>query len=443
MTDNIRMILAGGVVLGVLVLLHELGHFLVAKWCGVRVEVFSIGFGPRIWGVKRGDTDYRLSVLPLGGYVRMAGDNPIEERTGEPYEFLSRPRWQRCLIALAGPAMNVLLTFVISLGMIWVVGLPTDPSLSQPAIVAAIPLNQAKVPSHVLPGDQIVAINGVHTATWEQVSTELGKVKPGDSVAITVARGGAQQSLTATMPVQPSSTDSIVGYAASRAVVDEVAFGTPAERAGMKPDDLIVAINGQPVRSWMQLLDQVRNSNGAAVHFLVRRGGKDLPMDITPEQKPDPDGNGVAWQVGIQDKTEPVYERRGFLQSFQDAGYTTVASARMIGDVLGGLFSGRVSVRDLQGVVGIVRESGRAAKRGPMRLLDLTAVISLNLGLLNLLPIPILDGGHILMLAIEGALRRDLSIAFKERFVQVGLVFLLGLFALVMYSDILRMIGHH
>jgi regulator of sigma E protease len=174
----------------------------------------------------------------------------------------------------------------------------------------------------------------------------------------------------------------------------------------------------------------------------VRRNGTDIPLDIAPVHMMDASGE-LAWQVGITEKTQETYERQGFAQSVTDAGTATLSSARQIGQVLGGLFSGKVSVRDLQGVVGIARESGRAAKRGPMRLLELTAIISLNLGLLNLLPIPILDGGHVLMLAIEGTLRRDLSVAFKERFVQVGLVFLLGLFALVMYSDILRVIQAH
>ncbi len=442
MTDNLRIVLAGGIVLGVLVLLHELGHFIAARLCGVRVDVFSIGFGPRIWGVKRGETDYRISALPLGGYVRMAGDNPVEERSGAPYEFLSRPRWQRCVIAVAGPAMNVLLTFAISFGMFWGVGMAVDASLSRPAQVAALPQNVPAVATNVLPGDRILSVNGIVTATWEKVFSVVNQVKPGGSVAIKVLRDGSQVTLSEKTPEHQSPTDSIVGYPASSAVIDEVEIGFPAERAGMKPDDTIVQINGQPVSSWLQLLDHVRNSDGNAIHFLVRRGAAAIPMDITPVRKLDPDGD-LAWQIGVTPKGEEVYERQGFVESLQDAGSATMGGVRMIGEVLGGLFDGKVSVRDLQTVVGIARAAGRAAKRGPMRLLDLTAVLSLNLGLLNLLPIPILDGGHVLMLAIEGTLRRDLSVAFKERFVQVGLVFLLCFFAFVMYNDILRLIQAH
>lgn len=441
MTETLRVVLAGGIVLGVMVLLHEWGHFIAAKLCGVRVDVFSIGFGPRLWGVKRGDTDYRVSALPLGGYVRMAGDNPVAERTGEPYEFLSRPRWQRFLIAIAGPAMNILLTFGIFWGIYLFVGMPMDIYLSHPALVAAVSQNAA-AGTGVQPGDRIIAVNGVSTSSWESVLKQVDKAQPGRSISITVERAGAKQTLTEKVPQGQDFTDSLVGYPAMPAVADEIALGSPAERAGMKADDTIVAINGHPVVSWMQLVDQVRNSNGHPVHFVVRRAREEIPFDITPIRALDADGQ-LAWQVGVSEKTNEVFERQGFVESLRDAGIATYSGTRQIGQVLGGLFSGKVSVRDLTGVVGIARESGRAVRRGPMRLLELTAVISLNLGLLNLLPIPILDGGHVLLLAIEGSLRRDLSVTFKERYVQVGLVLILGLFAVVMYSDILRVIQVH
>jgi len=346
----LRAIVAGAVVLGVLVLVHEWGHFIAAKLCGVRVDVFSIGFGNRLWGVKRGDTDYRISALPLGGYVRMAGDNPVEERTGAPYEFLSRPRWQRFLIAIAGPATNILLTFLIFWGIYLFVG--------------------------TLPA-------------------RVGVVEPGMAAA----------------------------------------------KAGMQSGDLVVSINGKAVDTWSALVDQIRNSDGKPIQFVIQRGGQDLPMTVTPEQKKDSDGQ-MAWMVGVE-RPSASYQRHGLLTAARDAGGETVYDTRQIGTVLVGLFNGKVSVHDLAGPVGIVQLSGEAAKSGPMTLLELTAAISLNLGLLNLLPIPILDGGHVLMLAIEGLLRRELSLTFKERFVQVGLVFLLSVFAFVMYSDILRVIQGH
>jgi regulator of sigma E protease len=348
----LRAIVAGAIVLGVLVLVHEWGHFIAAKLCGVRVDVFSIGFGNRLWGVKRGDTDYRISALPLGGYVRMAGDNPVEERTGASYEFLSRPRWQRFLIAIAGPVTNITLTFLILWGIYLFVG---------------------------------------------------------------------------TLPSR----------------IGEVQAGLPADKAGIRPGDLIVYVDGKPISTWGGLVDQIRNSDGQPIHFVIQRDGKDLPITVTPERLKDADGQ-TAWMVGFS-RPPAKYQRHGLLTAAQDAAGETVYETRQIGSVLVGLFDGKVSVHDLAGPVGIVQLSGEAAKSGPMTLLELTAAISLNLGLLNLLPIPILDGGHVLMLAIEGLLRRELSLTFKERFVQVGLVFLLSVFAFVMYSDILRVIqtrGH-
>ena len=347
----LRAIIAGAVVLGVLVLVHEWGHFIVAKLCGVRVDVFSIGFGKRLWGVKRGDTDYRVSALPLGGYVRMAGDNPVEERTGAPYEFLSRPRWQRFLIAIAGPATNILLTFLILWGIALFIG--TLPSM-------------------------------------------IGEVQP----------------------------------------------GLPAEKAGIRAGDLVVSMDGKPVSTWDGLVDEIRSSGGQTIHFVIRRDGKDMPISVTPEQLKNPEDGQTTWMVGFS-RPPAKYQHHDLLTAAQDAGAETIYETKQIGSVLVGLFNGKVSMHDLAGPVGIVQLSGEAAKSGPMSLLELTAAISLNLGLLNLLPIPILDGGHVLMLAIEGLLRRDLSLTFKERFVQIGLVFLLSVFAFVMYSDILRLMQHH
>jgi regulator of sigma E protease len=437
-TNVLREIIAGAVVLGVLVLLHEWGHFIAAKLCGVRVDVFSIGFGARIWGWKRGDTDYRVSWLPLGGYVRMAGDNPAEERTGAAYEFLSRPRWQRFLIAVAGPIMNILTTFMIFWGIYTFVGAPTDASLRLPSDVAAIPLSAGT--DGVQPGDRILQINGKNTPKWEDVETVLESQKPGASLSITVARNGQQRSIQGKMPIEQTPMDSVVGYPPQPALIDEVEPGSPADKAGLQAGDKVIGIDGKPVVAWSQLVDVVRNSNGLPIQFLVQRGAQQVPLTIKPINAMDMISGQMVWQIGVVPRVEETYEHEGPLESVMDAASATNRTGQEIVGVLTGLFVGKVSVRDLAGPLGIARVSGQAAQRGPMTLLELTAAISLNLGILNLLPIPILDGGHVLLLLIEGGMRRDLSLAFKERFVQVGLVFLLGIFAFVMYSDILKAI---
>lgn len=437
MSTFLTAVIAVTVVLGIMIFVHEWGHFVAAKLCGVRVEVFSFGFGTRLFGVKRGDTDYRISALPFGGYVRMAGDNPVEERTGASYEFLSRPRWQRVVIAVAGPAMNFLLAFGIFWGIYWLVGAPFDAYLRQPAHVIAVPQKPA-VASGVEPGDTIVAVNGKKTPTWDNVLTLADEVKPGESLTLTVSRNGAEQTLHATAPDKLKVFE-LVGYPAMAPVVDDPAIGFPADKAGIKSGDTIVSMNGKTIVTWPQLVEIVRQSDGHPLQLVVRRGGKEIPMEITPIQVPTPDGQTV-WQIGVAEKSQEAYERQGFFKAAKDAGLETYLNTRQITQVIGGLFTGRVSMRELAGPLGIARMSGQAAKHGPISFLGLMAVISLNLGLINLLPIPILDGGHVLLLAIEGIMRRDLSIAVKERFVQVGLVFLLAVFAFVMYSDILKLV---
>jgi regulator of sigma E protease len=440
--NSLIAILSVSVVLGVMIFVHEWGHFIAAKLLGVRVDVFSFGFGTRLAGVKRGDTDYRLSALPFGGYVRMAGDNPGEERTGADYEFLSKSRWARFLIAVAGPIMNIILAFLIFWGIFWFAGIPTPSYLREPAEVAAVPQYSA-APAAIRAGDRILSVNDVQTPSWAKVSTALNAVKPGDSLTFTVSRGGAQQTLVETVPASPKADWSdLVGYPPVPAVADEIGIGTPAEKAGMKPGDTFVSVNGHPIATWMQLVDAVHNSDGHAVQFVVRRDGHEVPFSVDPQKGMSIDGQAV-WQIGVSPKAKDDFQKQSFGDSIKDAGFATTTGVRQIVEVLAGLFTGKVSVRQLQGVVGIARESGRAAKRGFMDLIFLMAVISLNLGLLNLLPIPILDGGHVLLLAIEGTMRRDLSLAVKERFVQVGLVFLLGIFAFVMYSDILKLIQSH
>jgi regulator of sigma E protease len=438
----LRDLIAGAVVLGVLVLVHEWGHFVVAKLCGVRVDVFSIGFGTRLWGKKRGDTMYQIAALPLGGYVKMAGDNPVEERTGDPHEYLSRPRWQRFLVVIAGPCMNILLTLAVIWSIYVFAGTPMETYWRDPANVAAVSKN-AELKTPIRPGDQIVAINGAKTPTWGKVMSRVEAAKPGSSVQVTVLRDGTQQPLSIAIPQKQSASQAIdiFGYPLIPAVIDQTLPGSPADKAGMKPGDKIVSMNGQPIVTWPQLTEGVTSQGPHPIHFVVQRNGQDVPLQITPKQTMDPDGQ-MVWAIGVERVVQEFYQREGALTASKDAVEKTLDWVRQMGDVLVGLVRGQVSVRDLAGPVGIVQLSGQMAQEGIINLLTWTAYISLDLGLLNLLPIPILDGGHVLMLAVEGGLRRDLSIAVKERFVQVGLVFLLCLVALAFYSDIHRLIGY-
>src|SRR5439155_855420 len=354
-----NLLLGVALVLGLMIMIHEWGHFIVARLFGVRVDVFSIGFGPRLFGWKRGATDYRISALPFGGYVRMAGQDLSEvdsndvAPTGAPDELMSKPRWQRALISFAGPAVNLIFPILLLTGLFVAVGLPYSSFYDLPVQVVALPTGQA---SPLQVGDKLLSINGVRNPTWEQAQKALKQAAPGDKLKLEVENAG--QTRTVEVPLTASTTlDRTLGYLPRPPILDEAAPGTPAERAARKTVELI-------------------------------------------------------------------------------------RTKETIG-VVGMLFSGRVSVRQLQGAVGISRAAGEAVRKGPLAVISLMVLISVNLGILNLLPIPILDGGNILLLTLEGIRRRDFSLAFKERFVQVGFVFLLVLFAYVMYNDVVRMLPIH
>src|SRR5579872_6853343 len=227
------MIVSVSIVLGIMVLVHEWGHFIVAKAFGVRVEVFSIGFGTRLWGVKRGDTDYRLSALPLGGYVKMAGDNPLEERKGDPDEFLSKPRWQRVLIALAGPAMNIVLSILLVAG-IYMYGSKQPAYLDKPMVLAGVLPDSAAQKSGLQAGDRVVKINSKANPTWDEARLELLSALPGHALPIVVERNGQEVSLSVSAG---QSLEDIYGYPPDRLVIGSVSAGMPAERGGLKAGD--------------------------------------------------------------------------------------------------------------------------------------------------------------------------------------------------------------
>ena len=436
-----------GLVLGVMVLIHEWGHFIVARMCGVRVDVFSIGFGPRLFGWKKGPTDYRVSALPLGGYVRMAGqdlsevDSGDKPPTGAPDELMSKPRWQRALISFAGPAVNLVFPIFLLTGLFTMVGVPYPSYLNEAVHVTGLPPNSDSAPSPLKPGDTVLSINGIATPNWEQAFLALKQVGPGATVKMEVEDSGTRQTIE--VPIKDKSDPSrIFGYVPIRPIIDQVAQGAPADRAGLQEGDVITAVNGNHIGYWEQFQQLTRSSNGQPMALDLLRKGVPVHLVVTPEKGAAGTGENV-YQIGIGPRDETAYKHVSFSESVKIAGAETIDTITQTVDVVGKLFSGRVSIKQLQGPVGISHMAGQAVRKGPPYVVTLMVVISINLGILNLLPIPILDGGNILLLAIEGIMRRDLSLSFKERFVQVGLVFLLVIFAIVMYNDILRRISSH
>jgi len=442
-----NLLLGVALVLGLMIMIHEWGHFIVARLFGVRVDVFSIGFGPRLFGWKRGATDWRVSALPFGGYVRMAGqdmsdvDAGDKPPTGSSDELMSKPRWQRALISFAGPAVNLIFPVLALFLLFVVVGVPHSAYLDQPIQVVALNANPTGQQSPFQPGDKILSLNGVANPTWEQAAKLFKEVGPGGSVSADVENAGVRRNVQVTL-TSATSGDYLLGYPPLQPVLDEVAMGSPADHAGLKESDLIQSVDGQKIQYWGQFVERVRGSEGKTVQLDLQRKGQTIRTQVTPAQGMTESGDKI-YQVGVAVRDQTSYRRAGLGEGAHDAVVMTGARISETIGVVGKLFSGRVSVKQLQGAVGISHAAGEAVRKGPLAVLSLMVLISVNLGILNLLPIPILDGGNILLLAIEGGMRRDLSMAFKERFVQVGFVFLLVLFAYVMYNDVMRMLPTH
>jgi regulator of sigma E protease len=433
-------------VLGVMVLVHEWGHFVVARLFSVRVDVFSIGFGPRLFGFKRGNTDYRISAIPLGGYVRMAGQDMSEvdagavAPTGAPDELMSKPRWQRALISAAGPAVNLLMPILLLAGFYVIKGLPYPAYLNKPMVITSLPKTSPLAKAGVTDGDTVVAINNVPTPSWAKVDQFLSQVAPDSTLSFSVDHAGTQQ-IVEVKAADLKNSDAL-GTVFVPPVVGQVSWMKPAKRAGMKRGDLILSVNDTPVKTWQQYVEIIRHGNGQELHTVVQRDGKQVELVVHPAPERDEQGKPI-WVIGVGAEGQWEFREMTLTASVKEATLQTVDATGQLLGIVGRLITGKLSVRQLQSFVGIAVQAGQAVQEGPVDTIRLMAMISLNLGILNLLPIPILDGGNILLLALEGIRRRDFSMAFKERFVQVGLVFLLVLFAFVMYNDVARLLPTH
>ncbi len=434
-------------VLGVLILVHEWGHFIVARYFGVRVDVFSIGFGPRLFGFKWGATDWRISAIPLGGYVRMAGqdiseiDSGEQLPTGAPDELMSKPRWQRALISVAGPAINLLFPLVLLTGYFLVKGDPYPKYNDQPLVILALQADSPLAKLGVTPGDRIVSLNGIPNPTWGTVESEFSKKPEPHDFQIALDHQGATRSL-AVSTSGIKDPEHLFGYPPNTPLVGYLDKSKPASLAGIRRDDIIQTMNGERLNNWQEMVTAIQKNRGNPAQVTVRRGSETRTFTLTPildkNEKSEP-----AWVIGIRPGQEWSFRKVGFSQSLASAANFTERGSLEILIVLKRLLTGEMSAKQLQSVVGIASEAGHAVQEGTFAVITLMAALSLNLGILNLMPIPILDGGNILLLALEGIRRRDFSLTFKERFIQVGLVFLLVLFAYVMYNDVVRLLPSH
>jgi regulator of sigma E protease len=429
-----------------MVRVHEFGHFIVAKWCGVRIEAFAIGFGKRLIGIERGGTDYRINVLPLGGYVKMAGEIPGEETSNDPGDLNNHPRWQRMLIAVAGPVANFLLAFGLMTGA-YMLHNEVNEYLSGPATTDYVSPSTPIAKTGIHSGDTIVHISDIENPTWDDV-VKRAALNLNRSVAFSFLHDGQRVNTTllvttaATTPDEfdPETLGFVPKMQTTPVTVSALVAGTPAVRAGLKSGDAIVSIDGLGLHSVSTLLAYMQDQKGKPALLDVLRDGQHTSIAITPELSDAGDGT-KAYRLGFQPVPPPVkVEKLSFKESVK-ASYTfSVKNSLLIVDVLKGMFERHISVKSLAGPIGIGQVVHDAAQApGWMPLIGTMAMISINLGMFNLLPFPILDGGMIFLLLIESAFNRDVPMPIKERIFQVAFVCILLFAVMVIFNDITKL----
>jgi regulator of sigma E protease len=418
-------------VLGVLVFVHELGHFLAARRLGVRVLTFSLGFGPKLLKFRRGDTEYCVSAIPLGGYVKMAGETPDDPRTGSPDEFMSKTKWERFQVLIMGPVMNILLAVVV-MAVVLAQGAEVPVYQDQPPVVGAVESESPAEQAGIQRGDLIVDVAGRAVDTWEDLFLAIG-TRPDRDVALTLRREGQNQSVTVRPVPETRYEIGTIGVLPDiNPVVASVIAGEPAERAGLLAGDLVLAVDGERMVTRTQLVETISRNGDQEIELTIEREGRQQIIRATPALR------GDRGLLGIY-VTEPTRSfTPGPFEAVKLSVERNIEFSGLIFQTLGGLFIGETSPRQLMGPVAIAQLSGESAEAGWIALFSLMASISLNLGLLNLLPIPVLDGGHILIMALEGVARRDFSMAVKEKMLLVGFVLLMTLMVTVIYNDLTR-----
>jgi len=412
--------------LGIIIFVHEAGHLVVAKAFGMKVLAFSLGFGKRLFGWKVGETDYRISLVPLGGYVKLSGEEPGDS-TDDPRDFLNQPRWQRILVYLAGPMMNAALSILLIAGL-FMVGIEVPALQSVPSVVGTVEAGSPGEAAGLLPGDEIVAIDGKEVSRWQDVAFPIltGIGKP---LAFEILREGQRRSVRIT-PVKPADFDfGDAGiYPKLLPKIGDVVAGSPAESAGFRLGDEVRTVDGRPLGSPSDFVDYIEKRVGVTVAVGVLRDGALTRLTVVPG---DQGGKGrIGVRLTVAQKYPPLAALRESVRFNYDIAKQSLA-------VIGKIFKREVAAKSaLAGPIEIAAQSGAAARSGFKNLLYLMGVLSLSIGLLNLFPIPVLDGGQIGILLVESAIRRDLSLAVKERIAQVGLALVVLLMITVLYFDL-------
>ncbi|HZQ91855.1 MAG TPA: site-2 protease family protein [Terriglobales bacterium] len=429
---------AVAVVLGVMILVHEFGHYAAAKFFGVRVEQFALGFGKRLFGFRKGETDYRVNLLPLGGYVKMSGENPLDTPTGDPREFLSHPRWHRFIIAIAGPAMNILLAIGLLTG-IYMVRYEHAAYMDQPAVVGWVQDNSPAQKAGIQAGDRIVRIDNLLNPTWEDALYKI-LLSPNQPLDIAVERGS--QVLTKRVVPEKVGKDEVgdAGLEPEQVInISAVEAGMPAAKAGIEPGDELVSVGDTPIHSAQGLIRRLQDNGAKPIEVRVLREGQERAFTVTPVL--DKERGDGAYRIGVLPGSRIHVDKLPFRQALLRSLQENKRNSLLVFELVQKMIQRKVSMRQMSGPIGIAQASGEAVRqKGWTPILTLMAMISLQLGLFNLFPIPILDGGVILLLILEGLMRRDISLTVKERIYKAAFVFLVLFAVLVIYNDLTKAI---
>lgn len=422
------------ILIGVMIIIHELGHYWAARFFDVRVETFSFGFGPRLFGFKVGETDFRFAAILLGGYVKMAGEQPGEDGSADPRGFLSKPRWQRLIIAFAGPFMNMILALGILTGL-FMVRYERPPMGRNPAVGYVLPTGAA-AKAGIRAGDRIVSVGGTGNPTWNDVRLREFDAT-NKTLAVTVERDGQRLNFEIPLPEDEKTHVGDAGWDQQRDILlAEVVTGEPADAAGLQPGDQLKTVNGRPILSLAAVSESVQSSQGKPIEVTYLRAGKPGSATITPVWKKIDPSIPERWAIGVKQEELLEITKLSFPDALRESFNRNTEYAGLIYKFLRGMLEQRLSPKSLEGPVGIARLAKRAARQGAMTFFGLMAMVSLNLAIFNLLPIPILDGGVILMLLVEMVRRQDLSLRVKEAVFKAGFAFLMMVVAFVLYNDI-------
>jgi len=419
------------VVFGVLVFIHEFGHFFMAKLTGVRVEVFSFGYGKRLFGFRRKGTDYRVSLIPMGGYVRLLGEGMYEPRENISAEdFMAKKRWQRVLILLMGSLMNIILAIVL-VAAINMNGVNSPEYLDQPPVIGWVEPGSPAAKAGLEVGDLISTISGRKVKTWTDVEIAIGS-RPDRLLVLEIER--QRQRLTLPLKTEKRSRYAL-GYAGfmARALtqVRMVTANSPAEKGGLKPGDVILAVNGKPVYFY-EFVEVIEANPETELDFLVERGGQNITLKITPRRE------GRVGKIGILQEPKSVVKKYRFFPAVAQSFKDNIRNAFLVIHFIADLFTGQASTRQLGGPLEIANFSYAAMRLGFMALVSWIALISLQLGIINLFPIPVFDGGQIFVLLLEGLFRRDFSPRLRQVWMQIGLVIFIALVVFIILNDIVK-----